>query len=438
MSEVSRRELLKLMGAAGIALGGASAASKLLGPDAPGLFSGTAHAKEFAELPIGKDKVSYGADDIKPGTIIDKGNYKQFPQLKQLLPEHFYNRLSGQHKTPLPPIKIVPTRKFRLVDTEAEWAKKNQGVARINYGTMRLENYQAGIPFLEPKTGLEVVLNYDRGRNEGGDDTHYRKMTFRNFDKYDRTKDLNLKVWLKQRLGRCTLSPAPEYPNNTDRVWRTITTLFTGPYDVAGTSSLRFTYDKNKDDDSWAYIPAMRRIRRLAGADYQDPLFGTDIPYDDFVWFIQKIDFKKVVPVSVEEGRLLSYAFPNKVVDGHTLKTEGRQLIFPYGWEIKDCYIITFKITDPSYCYGKRKIWINKDNYIPHYGEYYDQKGRLWRDWAGAYCCVEETGEKLQCFNEVEDVINGSKTFDFFDHPKYNAPVNDKYFTQSFMKEQGR
>lgn len=442
MSDFSRRDLLKLMGTAGIAMGGLSAGSKILSGTniLPGadIFSGEAFAKEFKDFPIGKDKKSYGAADIKPGTVITKANYKQFPQLKQLMPENLYNRLTGQAKTPLPPIHIVPTRKFKIPDPELAWAKKNDSVAKINYSTMRLENYQAGIPFLTPKTAAEVVFNYDRGRSEGGDEVLYRRMTFRNFDKYDRQKELGLKVWLKNRIGRTTLNPTPEYPNNQDRMWRNVLTLFTYPYDVAGASSLRFTYDKDKDDEAWAYIPAMRRIRRMAGADYQDPLFGTDIPYDDFLWFIQKIDYKKVVPISVEDGRLLSYAFPNKYVDGHTIKTEGRQLIYPHGWEIKDVYIITFKITDPTYCYGKRKIWINKDNYLPHSGEYYDQKGRVWRDWNGAYCVDSNTGEKFQCINEVEDLINYSKTFDFFDQPKYNFPIEDKVFTQTNLKNQGR
>lgn len=441
MSDISRRDLLKLAGTAGIALGAASAGSKILSGSGviPGadIFSNMAYAKEFKDIPIGKDP-SYGADDIKPGTTINKENYKQYPQLKQLMPSHLYRRLIGDWKTPLPPIHIVPTRKFMVVPSELEWAKKNHGVAKINYSTMRLENYQAGIPFLEPKTGFEVVYNYDRGRNEGGDDTYFRKLTFRNFDKLNRVKDLTLKIWYKNRIQRCTLAPVPDYPNNPERVWKTLTTLFTGPYDVAGVSSLRFVYDSDKNDDSWAYIPAMRRIRRMAGADYQDPLFGTDIPYDDFVWFIQKIDYKKLVPVKVDEGRLLSYAFPKKVVDGHTLKNDGRQITYPYGWEIKDVYVITFKVTDPSYCYGMRKIWIDKNNYMPFRGEYYDQKGRLWRDWSGAYSCDEETGGKTQVFNEVEDVINGSKTFNFFDHPKYNSPVDDTYFTQGFMKNQGR
>ena len=42
-------------------------------------------------------------------------------------------------------------------------------------------------------------------------------------------------------------------------------TGFTAPFDIAGTAFLILRYDDpRKADDSWAYIPSLRRVRRIS------------------------------------------------------------------------------------------------------------------------------------------------------------------------------
>ncbi len=60
--------------------------------------------------------------------------------------------------------------------------------------------------------------------------------------------------------------------------------VFTTPKDVAGTGYLMFDYDDDdKDSDSWLYMPAMKKTRRIASSGYESDgsFMGTDFTYRD-------------------------------------------------------------------------------------------------------------------------------------------------------------
>ena len=63
-------------------------------------------------------------------------------------------------------------------------------------------------------------------------------------------------------------------------------TGFTSPFDIAGTAFLILRYDDpRKADDSWAYIPSLRRVRRISVEVKSDSLLGTDHTLEDFNGF---------------------------------------------------------------------------------------------------------------------------------------------------------
>lgn len=429
MAKITRRDMLKVIGASGIVFGGMSA--KISGVDK--FIDG----KGFSNLGIEMDK-SFGADTIKPGTIIDSGNYRDFPQLKELMPEHQYLRLKkGATRSDLPPIHVLPTRKLTLTKTEQEWAEKNKDVVKIDSKTHELVNYKAGRPFLEPKNADEVVWNF-LVRPFYGDSMRFNKTTFTTLDKSDRVKVLEFSLWHRMMMERTTIPPVPEFIDNPEKVLWKQTSVFTKPYDVAGFALLRYAYKSlSKADDSWAYIPAIRRVRRFTGADMQDPLLGTDVTFDDYANFQQKVDFKNVFPEKVEEGNILVYTnSPEARFNGHKVKIDGRKLMVP-GWEIRPTYKITFRIKDPNYSYGKRVIWVDKETYVSQYGEYYDQKDNLWRTWSVSSYWTPQ-GEHCWALSEIEDWINGSKTYLQFDAAEYNVKLDDNIFTREHLSKLSR
>src|SRR5690606_2320772 len=63
-------------------------------------------------------------------------------------------------------------------------------------------------------------------------------------------------------------------------------TGFNSPFDIAGTAFLILRYDDpRKADDSWAYIPSLRRVRRISVEVKSDSLLGTDHTLEDFYGF---------------------------------------------------------------------------------------------------------------------------------------------------------
>ena len=86
--------------------------------------------------------------------------------------------------------------------------------------------------------------------------------------------------------GRTDLPPMPEWLPNPKgiRYFNNLTMDY--PYDLKGTMRFLIRYeDPKKDDDIWMYIPTMRRVRRMSGAQRQDSFGGTDSSYDDIRGF---------------------------------------------------------------------------------------------------------------------------------------------------------
>ena len=61
--------------------------------------------------------------------------------------------------------------------------------------------------------------------------------------------------------------------------------IFSAPKDVEGVAYLSFDYNgksaSSKESESWLYMPAMKKVRRINGSSRQDDFMGSDFTYDD-------------------------------------------------------------------------------------------------------------------------------------------------------------
>ena len=65
---------------------------------------------------------------------------------------------------------------------------------------------------------------------------------------------------------------------------------FYTPFDIRGTAFVQIRYtDPRRADDSWAYIPVLRRVRRISTEVKSDSLLGTDFTLDDFWGFNARV-----------------------------------------------------------------------------------------------------------------------------------------------------
>src|SRR5207237_7988630 len=55
------------------------------------------------------------------------------------------------------------------------------------------------------------------------------------------------------------------------------------PFDLKSVGAVGQRYiDPSKQDDSWLYLPSLRRVRRLSTAQRSDALFGQDTDVDSY------------------------------------------------------------------------------------------------------------------------------------------------------------
>jgi hypothetical protein len=66
----------------------------------------------------------------------------------------------------------------------------------------------------------------------------------------------------------------------------------TAPFDARGIMLMSYRYkasDKptaqTKNDDTWVYVPTLRRVRRISSAQRTDAVSGTDFTFDDLFSF---------------------------------------------------------------------------------------------------------------------------------------------------------
>lgn len=57
-------------------------------------------------------------------------------------------------------------------------------------------------------------------------------------------------------------------------------TIFGTPRDIKGTAFLSYTHAL-KPDDQWLYLPALKRVKRIASANKSGPFVGSEFAYED-------------------------------------------------------------------------------------------------------------------------------------------------------------
>ena len=127
---------------------------------------------------------------------------------------------------------------------------------------------------------------------------------------------------------------------------------FESPADIAGTAYLNHDWaNPDRDDDSWLYLPAMQRVRRIASSDTSDSFLGSDFTYAD---------------INGLELDWYDYRFVNEseVVDGvecWVIEAAPRQ-------ELREK-------AEEATGYSKLQIWIRKDNFVQVRAQAWELRG---------------------------------------------------------------
>lgn len=154
-------------------------------------------------------------------------------------------------------------------------------------------------------------------------------------------------------------------------------TGFTSPFDIAGTAFLILRYDDpRKADDSWAYIPSLRRVRRISVEVKSDSLLGTDHTLEDFYGF---------------NGRPMEHEWEYIGTARMLVVARSRETntIYygPNGWAVKDDYAL--RLVDilrqyPKFAnhpYSTKFLCVDRQSGESYYANAFDKAGELWKVW---------------------------------------------------------
>ena len=110
--------------------------------------------------------------------------------------------------------------------------------------------------------GLRIATEVDI-RDRGFRDTT-SKMTMTLFDQYGNTTSRSIRSKTLEGSGEGDLSLV----------------IFDTPKDVQGTAFLSHT-KKSGTDDQWLYLPALKRVKRIASSNQSGPFMGSEFAYED-------------------------------------------------------------------------------------------------------------------------------------------------------------
>ncbi|EPJ49141.1 MAG: hypothetical protein OFPII_02470 [Osedax symbiont Rs1] len=120
--------------------------------------------------------------------------------------------------------------------------------------------------------------------------------------------------------------------------------IFDRPRDVKGTAFLSFSHTSGADDQ-WLYLPALKRVKRIASRNKSGPFMGSEFSFEDLASF---------------------------EIEKYTYKFIGEQPC-----AIGSCLVVEQYPTDKNSGYKKRIVWIDKAEYRMLKTDFYDRKNSL-------------------------------------------------------------
>ncbi|MDH3199492.1 MAG: outer membrane lipoprotein-sorting protein [Myxococcales bacterium] len=232
--------------------------------------------------------------------------------------------------------------------------------------------------------GLEIAKEADRRDTGFGDTTADMIMTLRNKRGQESKREIEIRTLEVKGDGDKSL------------------TVFHSPRDVRGTALLTYSHGV-KPDDQWLYLPALRRVKRIASNNKSGPFMGSEFAYED---------------LSSQEVEKYKYKYiKDDEVEGVA------------------CFLIERYPVDKDSGYTRQQVWIDKDEYRARKIDYYDRKGQLlktftpteYEKFLGKYW----RAHKMVMVNHQ----NGKSTELIWSNFKFKSGLKDSDFTRTRLTQ---
>ncbi|MCF8091604.1 MAG: outer membrane lipoprotein-sorting protein [Desulfotignum sp.] len=183
--------------------------------------------------------------------------------------------------------------------------------------------------------------------------------------------------------------------------------VFLTPADIKGTALL--THENENEDDQWLYLPALKKMQRIASGSKKSYFMGTDFTYED---------------MESEDIENYDYTILREEMVDH-LETA------------RNCYVIEAvpanKEKKRASSYSRRIIWVDMQNFTTVKVEFYDRRNRLLKT------------QKSFEFEQISGTIYRPRKTIMDNHEKnhktltlvkkrvLNDPIEDLVFSERFI-----
>ncbi len=188
---------------------------------------------------------------------------------------------------------------------------------------------------------------------------------------------------------------------NPRKYKQTVIPVVTFPYDLLGTATLYIRHLDGRPDSVYAYVPAIRRVKRLSGANRSDPQMGSDMTMDDAGGFSGHIESMKwsfigekimLKPTWKQDAKEIRKLKRNKIGAWEYYGTGSSDLgcekagwsgapwaYTNFVWIPRETYIFKVVPVDPYYNYGTMEICVDKLTTAATFNMKYTRAGEFWK-----------------------------------------------------------
>lgn len=323
------------------------------------------------------------AAEVKPGDVITKEDADRVhdlvsPGVEWLVRRGMSMKIIAHEKTDDPPAYKAATEKY-----SAQVKLRPDGV-------LDESTYVAGRPFPiidlnDPQAAIKIMYDFERTRYFTDD------LTARLFDaetgsisksgsgqQYSIERHFVLDALrILKYVGRTEAPPIPAMANPQQVFAKAGQYPVIEPFDLKGVGGLGYRYlDASKQDDTWIYLPSLRRVRRLSSAQRSDALFGQDVDVDSYGGYAGQIPWFNWKLLGVR----------TMLASGHGEHlppvpcTGDGGVTFCENWEaLPKVFVIEGTPKFAGYAYSKRIIFVDAETFFITYTDMYDQAGQLWK-----------------------------------------------------------
>ncbi len=331
--------------------------------------------------------------ELQPGSVLDRTTAAE---ARDLLPPEIHRHYeAGEYRNP---VIDFPLERFRWDDGFEEASRRNgetlvldANKQPVDRTTGQRPDYITGLPFPDirqddPDAGTKVLWNLAYAYYTGGNSHNWTTLAWLSRTGLQRSAVQDVHFLYYDGQPRHYSPPA-----NPDNLLYQLLAVTKAPADLQGTAALSYRFrDPTKRDLSWAYVPALRRVRAVSPANRSDGFLGSDQSQDDgfffdgkpedFVWKVvgHREGLRFVDPDSVA-GKVQKKALP-----GGGWRTIAYNDARAVGYMVKDWDGVAWAPTAAAV--AKRKFWILEG--VPKDKYYLYGKLELWIDdttWQGAW-----------------------------------------------------